>query len=932
MLRQLLQLALLCFAIQSVCAETDPKYRLNTTITPSSYSVLITPYFDTGDDRAFTFDGEVQITFTTSTNINTVKIHSENLTYTASNISLTNGVNTISLLESNPLEFEEKYSFAHINFESELSSSVEYILKIVFSGSIREDLAGFYKNYYIEKGVKKWLGATQFESTNARKVFPCFDEPEYKAVFTLTIDRPANYKPTLANTKLQSNVSLSNGYVRETFYPTPKMSTYLVAFLVSEFEAQHYSRNGTKELGVFTRPEAKNQTDYTFDFALRVVQALGDYFGIDYYSTNSNLKLDHIALIDFKAGAMENWGLVTYRESLLLNVPEESTPYYKYRVAQIIAHETTHMWFGNLVTCHWWSNTWLNEGFANYFQDYITAMIEPDVAANDQLVIGSVYSALDADDVPDSPPITNVNVNSPDEISGHFGTITYQKAGSVIRMVHHLIGDNAFKSGLNAYLIANSFQPGYPEQLYTALSQGVNVYNSLASYPGSDITDVMSSWISRAGYPLVHVEVNHDDSSIVLTQKRFYKHSTDKSDEIYKIPITYTLETAFDFTNTKPAFIMANKTYVLPVREIKENHSWPILNIQETGLYRVNYDSHTWHHISDHLKSSRREEIHYINRAKIVNDLFAFLFADEVKFDLLHDVLHFLEEETDYAVWFAAVRGFKKLRSHYLGSDSLTVIDEFILHLMDSSVARLGLEVKSTDDYKTSRNRMQILDLACKLGHQGCISEALALYKEFKNNGKWLDPSIREVVYCTGLRYGNGDDYDFLWNRMSTTNVANEARLIGDILGCTSDETKLNSFLVSMLVEDGPIKTQDLTVPLSGVLSNYSNVHVVLEGLQMNISLWKSIYTSLDSVLSTVASTLRTDDEFNKFESWLNSCTECGEKAVTSAKTALTKAKQLTQWAKDHRSDIWSSLRGGAGMASVSFMLLVAGYTLTIGF
>ncbi|CAH2238727.1 jg4416, partial [Pararge aegeria aegeria] len=414
--------------------------------------------------------------------------------------------------------------------------------------------------------------------------------------------------------------------------------------------------------------------------------------------------------------------------------------------------------------------------------------------------------------------------------------------------------------------------------------------------------------------------------------KRFYRHSTDKSDEIYKIPITYTLDTSFDFTNTKPAFIMTNKTYVLPVREIKENHSWPILNIQETGLYRVNYDSHTWHHISEHLKGSRREEIHYINRAKIVNDLFAFLFADEVKFELLHDVLHFLEDETENAVWYAAVRGFKKLRSHYLGSDTLSLIDEFILHLMESSATRLGFEVKSTDDYRTHRNRMQILDLACKLGHQGCIDGALAVYKDFKNNGKWIDPSLREVAYCTGLRYGNGDDYDFLWNRMFTTNVANEARLIGDILGCTSDETKLNSFLGSMLVENSPIKIQDLTVPLSSVLSNYSNVHVVLEGLQQNISLWKSIYTSLDSVLSTVASVLRTDDEFNQFETWLSSCTECGESAVTGARSALAKAKLTAQWAKDHRSDIWSSLRSGAGIPSVSFLLLLAGYALTYGF
>ncbi|XP_026484281.2 membrane alanyl aminopeptidase-like [Vanessa tameamea] len=921
MLRQIILLAFMCAGIKSVYSDTN--YRLNTTIVPSTYTISITPYFDTGDKSAFTFDGEVTITFVPGSNINKIKLHSEDLTFSASNISLTSGSNTVSLHADNPLQFEDNYTFAHINLQNEISSGVEYVLKITYQGTIRSDLNGFYKNYYIENGVKKWLGATQMEPTHARKVFPCFDEPELKAEFTLIIDRPQNYKPTLTNTKLQSAVTLSNGYVRETFYPTPKMSTYLVAFLVSEFEAGASITVGSNEFGVYSRPDAKNQSEYAFDFGQRVVKALGDFYGIDYYTTSSNLKLDHVALPDFRAGAMENWGLVKYREALLLYLPEESTPYFKYRIAQIIAHETAHMWFGNLVTCHWWSNTWLNEGFANYFQDYITSMIEPDVGSGDMLVIGSVYSAYDADSTPDSPAITNNNVNSPAEISGHFGTITYQKAGSVIRMMHHLIGDEAFKFGLNAYLSGNKFQSGYPEKLYSSLTEGVNNFNSMSNYSGFDITSVMSSWITQAGHPILNVEVNHDDSSITLTQKRFYIDPSHSSDEIYKIPITYTLDIDFNFGNTKPAFIMDSKTYVLPIKEIKENHSWPIFNIQETGLYRVNYDSHTWSHISEHLKGSKREEIHYINRAKIVNDLFALLFADEVQFELLNNVLHFLENETEYAVWSAAIRGLKKLRNHYIGSDTLALVDEFALHLMENIINHLGYEVRTTDDFVTTRNRMQVLEFACQLGHKGCIDNARAMFQDFKNNGKWIDPSLRPVAYCTGLRLGDGDDYDFLWNRMTKNNVANEIWIIGDVLGCTSDETKLNSYLVSMLVENSPIKTQDLTVPLSSVLSNYSHVHVVLEGLQSNISLWKSIYPSLDSVLSTVASALHTQEDFNKYDTWLSSCSECGEKAVASAKAALIKAKAVTTWADNHRSYIWSSLRSDAGKLSAPIMVLV---------
>ncbi|XP_072939870.1 putative aminopeptidase-2 [Epargyreus clarus] len=861
MLLKLLRLAVLAIAIQTVRGDTN--YRLNTTITPIAYALSITPYFDTGNENAFTFDGEVTIRFTTDKNINQIKLHSEDLTFTAESIKVTTGTNVISLVATNPLEFDEKYSFAHINLQTELQTGIEYNLNIVYKGPIRQDLNGFYRNYYIEKGVKKWLGATQFESTNARKAFPCFDEPSLKAVFTLTIDRPEHYQPSLTNTKMQSSVPLSNGYVREVFHPTPRMSTYLVAFLISEFEAANIT-DGAEEFGVYTRPEAKNQSDFAFDFGKRVVQALGDYFGINYYSVDSNLRLDHVALIDFRAGAMENWGLIKYREALLLYAPEHSNPYYKYRIAQILAHETTHMWFGNLVTCHWWSNTWLNEGFANYFQDYITSLVEPEVGSADILVTGSVYSAYDADDNPDSPPISNDNVNSPAEISGHFGTVTYQKAGSVIRMMHHLLGDDAFKLGLHTYLETNKLQPGYPERLYEGLQTGVTAYpNSLSLYPETDITTVMSSWITQSGHPIVHVTVNRDDFTVSLTQKRFYIDPTHKSDQLYKIPITYTYGNAPSFTNTKPAFIMHDKTHTFNITKTNESLSWVIVNLQETGLYRVNYDSESWKLISTELKGSKREDIHNLNRAK-----------------------------------------------------------EFALQLMENIINKLGYEVRSTDSLITEWNRMQIMQFACKLGHQGCMENMLALYKDFRQNGKEIAPSLRSAAYCTGLRHGNGSDYDFLWDRMATTNVANEARIIGDIMGCSADESKLRSYLTSMLVENSPIKTQDLTVPLASVLSNYSHVHIVIEELDKNVTLWKSIYTNLDSVLPTIASALHTEKEFNDFEAWLSSCTECGEQAVTAAKGTLAKQRAATTWAENHKADIVKSLKNSAVKSASSAILV----------
>ncbi|KAL0882642.1 hypothetical protein ABMA27_001077 [Loxostege sticticalis] len=916
-----LTIVAVCLLISN--AASDPNYRLNTPIKPSAYSISIMPYFDSGDDRAFTFDGEVTITFTSDASINQIKLHSQDLIFSGDNITVTNtGTNSVVALNAtNPLEFDTAYTFAHINLESDLQAGVAHTLRIVYRGPIREDLNGFYKNYYMENGVKKWLGATQMEPTHARKVFPCFDEPELKAVFTLTIMRPASYKPSLANTKMASSTDLSNGYVREDFHPTPRMSTYLVAFLISEFEATYYNTNSSHEFGVFVRPEATNQSAYSYDFGMRVVDALSDYFGINYYSTNNQLKLDHIGLINFRSGAMENWGLVTYRESLLLYVPEESTPYYKYRVAQIIAHETTHMWFGNLVTCHWWSNTWLNEGFANYFQDYITSLIEPEVGSGNILVTGSVYSALDADESPKSPPITNNDVFSPAEISEHFGTITYQKAGSVIRMMHHLLGDEAFKFGLNAYLSANQFQAGYPEMMYSALEKGVNATNALAPYPGVTIGDVMSSWIAQAGHPVLDVQVNYEDGSVTLTQRRFYINGSHTSDETYKIPITYTTGSAPDFSNTKPAFIMEGKTHTFKVDAIAQNHSWIIFNVQETGLYRVKYDSHALEHISRALFTEERDKIHYLNRAKIINDLFAFYFADEISFSTLNGYLDYLQYETDYNVWYATIRGLNKLRSRYLGTEALHEIDARILDLLHNIVSHLGYEVSESDDFETLRNRMQVLELACKLDHAGCVEHAVANFRRLVDNGVAISPSLRPVSYCTGLRYGSAADYDFLWHRMSTHNVANEARTIGEILGCSSDEASLNKFLVSMQEENSPIMSQDITVPLSGVVGNHSHVHIVIDGLKNNFTLWSSIYPSMDTVFSTVAGALRTEAEINEFESWLNSCAECTDKDATLETLASVRANAM--WAEGHKAEVLSAFKSHAVALPSSVALIV---------
>ncbi|XP_026737407.1 membrane alanyl aminopeptidase-like [Trichoplusia ni] len=919
MYRNLLAIALLCLLTDGTYSDTN--YRLNTPIVPARYVLILTPYFDTGDSRAFTFDGIVNIQFTTKSNTNQIKIHSEDLNFTAADVYVGTYPGNVSLGVST-LEFDTNYTFAYINLASNLEAGVEYGLQIKYKGHLRTDLNGFYRSFYFENGVKKWLGSTQMEPTHARKAFPCFDEPELKAVFQMRIDRPANYKPSLTNTKRERSEILENGYIRDYFYPTPRMSTYLVAFLISEFTPGITITNDNREFGIYSRPEANGQTSLAFKFGREVVDALGKYFGIDYYYTNSNLQLDHVALPNFRAGAMENWGLITYREALLLYDDEESNAYFRYRVVQIIAHETTHMWFGNLVTCHWWSNTWLNEGFANYFQDYITATLDPKSGAANQLVIGSVYSAYKADSSSSSVPITNNDVNSPAEISNHFGTVTYQKAGSVIRMIHHLIQDDAFKFGLNSYLTSNSFDAGYPEKLYQGLSGGVSTFNALSSYSNTNISDIMNSWITQAGHPLLTVNINYDTETVTLTQKRFYSNSSISSNEVYKIPITYTTQLSPNFENTKPVFIMENKTHEFTIRNISQSHPWILFNVQETGLYRVNYDDHAWGIILSALKNYSNV-IHPLNRAKIVNDLFALQYVDEVSFSTLLSGLEFLHKETEYSVWFAAVDGFKSLLSRFVGDVAMTqALKDLILPYLDSAISVIGYD-SASDDVEFLRNRMQLLELACKLEHSGCVEKAVSLFTALKINGTKVAPSLRPVVYCTGLRKGDSSDFDFLWTRLKNSNIASEQWVIQDALGCINDEKKLISYLFSMLDPDSPIQSQDQTKPLASVLSDYEHRTVVINSLKTDYKTWSSIHPSMDTILSTVASVLRTDDDFTLFESFLASCSECNVDSLTGTKAALVNAKAVKSWSDSHKAEMLLALGGTTGSSSLAMPSLL---------
>ena len=404
-------------------------------------------------------------------------------------------------------------------FQPELKSS-NHIVCINFSGNITDAMHGLYPCYFTHDGVKKQLFATQFESHHAREVFPCVDEPAAKAEYDLTlITRPGI--TVLGNMPVKYEEKNDNS-LTTTFEKTPRMSSYLLAFVIGELHKKSARTKSGVEVNVWATPaQNENTLDFALDIATRSIDFYDEYFGVKYPLPKS----DHVALPDFSSGAMENWGLITYRESCLLADPELTPESSRRFIATVIAHELSHQWFGNLVTMQWWNDLWLNESFANMMEYVAIDALQPDWHMWEDFATNEVTAALRRDSL-DGVQSVQADVNHPDEISTLFDpAIVYAKGGRLLVMVRKLIGEEAFRAGLKSYF----------EKFAYKNTVGNDLWQELESASGQPIVNLMNAWISQPGLPVVSVSSSHD--AAILSQERFFIGEHQPSDTLWPIPL-----------------------------------------------------------------------------------------------------------------------------------------------------------------------------------------------------------------------------------------------------------------------------------------------------------------------------------------------------------------------------------------------------------
>ena len=569
------------------------------------------------------------------------------------------------------VEYFENDERISLSSKNEIENGT-YKLYMEFKSEITNDLKGFYRSKFLTKDEEeKWIATTQFEPTSARNAFPCWDEPEYKAVFSITIVADKKYL-RVSNEKVLSEKEVEDNKIETTFVDSMKMSTYLVAFVIGELEVTEIGEAGNTKVRIVHRPGFSHQTNYAGTAGIELLNFFEDYYKIPYPGS----KLDLIAIPDFAMGAMENVGAVTFRENLLLIDEEKATRPELNRSVTVIAHELAHMWFGDLVTMKWWDGIWLNEAFASLMEVIAADNKYPEFKLwNEMNLSRSAGFAIDS--LENSRPI-EFDVETPEEAEEMFDVLTYEKGSTVLRMFEVFIGEEVFQKGVQEYL--NKFK--YDN------TNSSDLWDSLSKASGQSLNEMLPYWIKEKGYPSVSVSVN--DSCLYLEQKRFLLKNIKTKNENKPIPISI----RFLDTEEKLNLILDETNKEL---DIEKKGNVPVVNSGGWGFYHVFYDEEAFNKILnnfdklDQLEKYRLLEDRWMQFKKHSNEL------DESEIINFLKFLLFYKDEKDEDIWNYIGSVIATL-SYIPGENIEKTFKEFIDKLTLPLSSELGVKVNPEED------------------------------------------------------------------------------------------------------------------------------------------------------------------------------------------------------------------------------------------
>ncbi|MBV8773999.1 MAG: M1 family metallopeptidase [Deltaproteobacteria bacterium] len=762
-------------------ADKTLEYRLPTTITPQRYELRLEP-----DLKAFTFSGEETVVVTVAQPtfevvLNALELEIEQAT------AEQNG-RTIPLSR---VEMEPARERAHLHFAEALSAG-ECNLKLKFRGILNDKLHGFYRSQYTDSAGKPHiLATTQFEATDARRAFPCWDEPALKAVYKVSFVIDENLA-AVSNAGVERERSLANGKKEIVFKDTIKMSTYLLAFIIGEFEATDPVDAGTP-LRVVHVPGKRHLTGWAKEIGAFSLKFFADYYGIPYPGD----KLDLIAVPDFAAGAMENLGAITFRETALLADESSASRAELERVADVVAHENAHMWFGDLVTMKWWNGIWLNEAFATFMEMLAVDAWKPNWKRWDSFAVSR--AAAMAVDALKSTRSIEYTVLSPEDCRSMFDVLTYEKGASVLRMLEQYLGGEEFRRGISLYLNRHQYANTETGDLWDALQEATN----------QPVRRLMDSWIFQQGFPMISVEAVNGGRALKISQQRFFYLPPEKPQaQVWHVPIRLTVKTEAGEQRYR-VLLTGPETTI----DLAGKVEWALANEGGSGFFRVRYSGEMLGVLTANMRRLKP-----IERFGLVSDMWAATVAGLKPLKEFVAMARSFRDETDLNVWRALAGSF-----HYLDmiatSPQRAALARAVRDVAGPAAARLGWNAAAGEDELTRQLRATLIGTLGTLGEdQEIQARAKELYAEWSRDPARADRDLMPQLITILAHTGDRARYQEFKQRFKSARTPQEEQRYLFSLANFRDPDLLRQTMEMML--DGEVRTQNAPFLAHSLLAN----------------------------------------------------------------------------------------------------------------
>ncbi|XP_076055525.1 puromycin-sensitive aminopeptidase isoform X1 [Oratosquilla oratoria] len=760
--------------------EPKPFERLPQSIQPKHYDITLQPNLTKCIFKGWqTIDLEVKEP--------TAKVQLNTLDLTLSEVKLTlESGETITPLSTDISVPNETVSFT---FDQTLPKGPAQ-LSMNFEGELNDKMKGFYRsNYTSVSGEERYTAVTQFEATDARRCFPCWDEPAHKATFNITLIVPKD-RVALSNMPEVSSKPYEGDETLQVvkFAKSPLMSTYLVAVVVGEYDyVEDTSSDGVK-VRVYTPVGKSDQGSFALEVATKVLPYYKDYFQIAYPLP----KIDLIAIADFSVGAMENWGLVTYRETCLLVDPHNTSASQKQWIALVVGHELAHQWFGNLVTMEWWTHLWLNEGYASFVEFLCVDHLFPEYDIWTQFVTDTYICALGLDSLKNSHPI-EVPVGHPSEVDEIFDDISYSKGASVIRMLHQYLGDKDFRLGMHNYLTQHSYANTFTEDLWAALGKASK----------KPVGKVMRTWTKQTGFPMITVASHQDGDNrvLTLTQQRFLADGSSGDSSQWMVPLSFS--TSKDPSKTVMELILDAESTHVTLDGVTPG-IWVKVNPGTIGYYRTRYPPEL---LEQFIPAIRSKTLPPLDRLGLLDDLFAMVQAGHTSTVEVLKLLEAFMDEDNYTVWSEIHHCIAKLNQLISNTDYHPLFAAFVRRLFSKIGDKLGWEAKAGESHLHTLLRELVLTQRGLYGDKEVVEEAKRRLDRHISGAATLPADLRSPVYKTVVALNDHKTYDQMVKLYRAADLHEEKDRISRSLGATKDPNLIQRVLEFAMSDD--VRNQD---------------------------------------------------------------------------------------------------------------------------